>query len=65
MSQRDAGQAATWDARCRASKQRGLEFSSCLLHYSSTLSDSRYNLGLTSPIQANVQDRNKGKVKVK
>ena len=30
-----------------------------------TLSDSRYNLGLTSPIQANVQDRSKRKVKVK
>ena len=57
MSQHDVGQAAAWDARCLASKQRGLEFNSCLLRYSSILSDSRYTFGETSPMLANVQDR--------
>jgi len=57
VSKRDAEQAATKDAVCLASKQRGLDFNSRLLRYSITLSDSCYTLGLTSPIQANVQDR--------
>lgn len=57
MSEREAGQAATRDARCLASIQLGLEFNSCILRYLSTLSDSSCTLGLTSPIKTNVQVR--------